>query len=268
MNWRLASIAAGLLVACLSTLQADQPLQSVQQALKEQGFYYGEVNGEKNADTTAAIRRYQIRKGLQITGELNSETLKSLGASSTSVASSVSRAPATTPPPAVTARSSPSPAVSSFNAPPAASSGSQSAFISPRYPNRPDTPPVGTGQIFAGTPYERAPAQLQMRVIAQTQALLGRDGYYRGRIDGSYGPGTAAAVQSFQSRAGIFPSGQLDVGTLRALGLAPDQELQSMDPAQLDYEHGWRGNNGFKFEKGKWENKKHHHRLRLFLIHP
>jgi peptidoglycan hydrolase-like protein with peptidoglycan-binding domain len=38
----------------------------VQQALKDQGFYYGDVNGEKTADTTAALRRYQIRNGLQI----------------------------------------------------------------------------------------------------------------------------------------------------------------------------------------------------------
>ena len=51
----------------------------VQQALKEQGFYYGDVNGEKTADTTAAIRRYQIRNGLQVTGEIDAETLRSLG---------------------------------------------------------------------------------------------------------------------------------------------------------------------------------------------
>ena len=52
---------------------------SVQQALKDQGFYYGEVSGEMNANLTAAIRRYQIRNGLQVSGELNNETLKSLG---------------------------------------------------------------------------------------------------------------------------------------------------------------------------------------------
>jgi len=44
----------------------------VQQALKDQGFYYGEINGETNANLSAAIRRYQIRNGLQVNGELNS----------------------------------------------------------------------------------------------------------------------------------------------------------------------------------------------------
>src|ERR1700720_1349817 len=61
---------------------ADQTVENVQQALKDQGFYYGEVNGEKDADTTAAIRRYQIRNGLQVTGDLNNETIKSLGVGS------------------------------------------------------------------------------------------------------------------------------------------------------------------------------------------
>jgi len=43
-------------------VRADQTIQSVQQALTEQGFYYGNVTGEKSAETTAAIRRYQIRR--------------------------------------------------------------------------------------------------------------------------------------------------------------------------------------------------------------
>jgi len=74
---RLANVAAALFFVGLSTLAADQTIQSVQQVLKDQGLYYGQVNGEKNAETAAAIRRYQIRKGLQITGELDPETLKS-----------------------------------------------------------------------------------------------------------------------------------------------------------------------------------------------
>jgi peptidoglycan hydrolase-like protein with peptidoglycan-binding domain len=48
--------------------RADETIQSVQQALTHQGFYYGNVTGEKSAETTAAVRRYQIRNGLQVTG--------------------------------------------------------------------------------------------------------------------------------------------------------------------------------------------------------
>src|SRR5438477_8046362 len=68
-------------------VRADQTIQSVQQALTDQGFYYGNVTGEKSAETTAAIRRYQIRNGLQVTGEINSETLRSLNVSSNSASS-------------------------------------------------------------------------------------------------------------------------------------------------------------------------------------
>ena len=69
-------------LAGASLLLADQTTSAVQQALKEQGFYYGDVTGKKTADTTAAIRRYQIRNGLQITGEIDAETLRSLGVGS------------------------------------------------------------------------------------------------------------------------------------------------------------------------------------------
>jgi len=55
MKLRLAVLAlVGLLAV---SAKADQTVQNVQQALKDQGFYYGEVTGDKDADTTAAIRR-------------------------------------------------------------------------------------------------------------------------------------------------------------------------------------------------------------------
>src|SRR6266513_5588007 len=72
----------------VASVRADQTTQSVQQALADQGFYYGNATGEKSAETTAAIRRYQIRNGLQVTGEINPETLRSLNVPSNSAASS------------------------------------------------------------------------------------------------------------------------------------------------------------------------------------
>jgi len=69
-------------LAICAPVRADQVIESVQQKLKDQGFYYGEITGRKDTDTTAAIRRYQIRNGLQITGEINAETQRSLGLTS------------------------------------------------------------------------------------------------------------------------------------------------------------------------------------------
>src|ERR1700731_3165959 len=88
-----------LLAALAAGARADQVVQSVQQALKDQGFYYGEVTGEKDADTTAAIRRYQIRNGLQISGDLNDETLKSLGVDSSGGRAVVKASPTAVPVP-------------------------------------------------------------------------------------------------------------------------------------------------------------------------
>src|SRR6266699_4063928 len=77
-----AKVVALIFLGSIVLVRADQMIERVQQALKDQGFYYGEITGETNANLTAAIRRYQIRNGLQVNGELNSETLRSLGISS------------------------------------------------------------------------------------------------------------------------------------------------------------------------------------------
>ena len=90
-----------LLLTGAGLVRADQTIVEVQQALKEQGFYYGDVTGTKTADTTAAIRRYQIRNGLQITGEIDAETLRSLGVGAGGTPSTAARQPApvqTSPP--------------------------------------------------------------------------------------------------------------------------------------------------------------------------
>src|SRR6266511_5879548 len=87
-----AKVAALIFLGSVALMRADQTVEHVQQVLKDQGFYYGEVTGEANANLTAAIRRYQIRNGLQVSGELNSETLQSLG-----INSSASARPATKP---------------------------------------------------------------------------------------------------------------------------------------------------------------------------
>ena len=91
---------AAVCCALVSPVRADQTIASLQQTLKDQGFYYGEITGTKNADTTAAIRRYQIRNGLKITGELDAETQKSLGlrGGAPATATSPSQRPRSAPP--------------------------------------------------------------------------------------------------------------------------------------------------------------------------
>src|SRR6184192_2853952 len=90
-------ISALILIGSVVLVRADQVIEGVQQALKDQGFYYGEISGEMNATLTAAIRRYQIRNGLQVTGELNDETLQSLGVKPSGSSRSMTKAASPTP---------------------------------------------------------------------------------------------------------------------------------------------------------------------------
>ena len=58
---------------------ADPQIAAVQELLKSQGLYDREISGEDDNETAAAITRFQVRRGLEVTGELNEETLQALG---------------------------------------------------------------------------------------------------------------------------------------------------------------------------------------------
>jgi Putative peptidoglycan binding domain len=55
--------------------------------------------------------------------------------------------------------------------------------------------------------------------IAAAQEQLARQGYYRGEIDGVFGPETRRAIVRYQSDHGLGVTGSLNTDTLHALGL-------------------------------------------------
>ena len=229
MNRKLLVTALIFLAGC-SLAWADAAIESAQQKLKDEGFYYGEINGKKDADTIAAIRRYQIRNGLQITGELNAETLRSLGLSSKPAATPSTR-PAHTPGPTPPGFLQETPAPKTTPAP----RRPQSPEPPPQQPQpetdddntAPEPPPprVETANVFGGTPYDAAPPQVQQDIISRAQIVLMRQGYYRDEIDGIYGPAMNFALRNYQARFGLQPSGRLDVETLASLSLLPEQRM-------------------------------------------
>src|SRR6476620_7274117 len=149
-------------LCAVSLVRADQGIRSLQQTLKDQGFYYGAVTGDKNAETTAAIRRYQIRNGLQVTGEINEETLRSVNPSSNPVASASQPAskPAAIQPNSVR--------------PDASARLSQS---SPPSVNQPDRP-LETNPPYSASFYQSAPLRVNRRIIAGAQYQLMSRGYF------------------------------------------------------------------------------------------
>src|SRR5258706_5543382 len=55
-------------------------VRAVQEKLRDSGLYFGEIDGAYSSEVAAALGRYQIRNGLPITGQLDVETAKALGA--------------------------------------------------------------------------------------------------------------------------------------------------------------------------------------------
>ena len=233
------SLTVVIFLVSFATIRADEMIAKAQQALKDQGFYYGEVTGEKNTATNDAIRRYQIRNGLQITGELNDETLRSLQSSASATPSPSDRSVARTVPSPnadtsdlrdesarADAGTRPVP-VQPFNQPP--SEGQ------PEVPNAGAVVPSPNG-LFAATPYESAPPEVQRKVIADAQKRLARRGLFKNEIDGSYGPALEFSLRAYQSRVGLPTTGRLDLETLAALQLLPGPQMPVWAPNRR-----WRG---------------------------
>ena len=223
--------AAVIFMGSMMLMRADQVVENVQRALKDEGFYYGEVNGDMNANLTAAIRRYQIRNGLQVNGELNDETLHSLGIKSSGSARPAPKFASPTPATNATApgepssdeteTASPAPPVQPFN------NGPQGQ---PVYPSNPLGPASSPGTVFAGTPFQNAPPGVQRNVIVSAQIVLARYGLYREQIDGVYGPAMELSLRAYQASARLPVTGQLDLETLAALRLLPGPRRQFYNP--------------------------------------
>ena len=90
----------------------------------------------------------------------------------------------------------------------------------PDQPNAGRSIPPDTG-VFAGTPYQSAPIEVQRRVIMDAQRILSRRGLFKEPADGTYGPALEFSLHAYQSRVGLPSTGRLDLETLAALELLP-----------------------------------------------
>jgi peptidoglycan hydrolase-like protein with peptidoglycan-binding domain len=210
--------ALGLLAA--SALRADDLTQSVQQRLKDQGFYYGEVDGRGGDETSAAIRRYQIRYGLKVTGQLNGETLHALGVSSRGPARSAPGYQEEAPADGQYDRQPPR----QYNGGPIPRLGGPEDYNQMQPPSSvvPEVV-ISFPRLFAGTIYEKSPTQIQENVLYAVQGELTRRGFFRGVINGRPGPATSNAILRLQRNDGLPLTGRLDNETLNDLGAFPGQ---------------------------------------------
>ena len=230
-----ARIAALIFFGSLMLARADQMIESVQQALKDQGFYYGDITGQMSSDLTAAIRRYQIRSGLQVNGQLNSETLQSLG-----INSSASAQPAAKPasPGPVAPNSDQQPPIEGTNVTPAPVQPFLNAPQDQRvYPSNPAAPDASSAGVLAQTPFEAAPPDVQRNVIVSAQIALARRGLYRDEVNGVYGPTMEFSLRAYQAQTRLPVTGRLDLQTLAALRLLPRPLEPFYDPSRRRWRH-------------------------------
>ena len=211
-------------------MRADQLVESVQQALKDEGFYYGEVNGDMNANVTAAIRRYQIRNGLQVSGELNDETLRSLGIKSSGSSRPATKPASPTPATGVVHSESPSDGTETASPTPPVQPFSNAPQDQQVFPPNPMGPTSSPWTVFAGTPFQTAPPGVQRNVIVSAQIALARYGLYREQIDGIYGPAMELSLRAYQAGVRLPVTGRLDLDTLAALRLLPGSRQQFYNP--------------------------------------
>jgi peptidoglycan hydrolase-like protein with peptidoglycan-binding domain len=214
-----------LTIFITGSLFGDEQTRAIQERLREQGFYYGEVDGHGGDETSAAIRRYQIRHGLRVTGEANDETLRSLGITRDE---NERRAPVPQyqdnrryydqqPNDSYFGRQPAQPYVDRQERVPDDYEDVQPPYY--RMPRVATTYP----RLFAGTVYERAPVQVQENVVYAVQGELFRRGFYRDGIDGQLGPATTDAIVRFQQDEGMPITGRLDSATLNELRALPGQ---------------------------------------------
>lgn len=220
----------------------DDQLRNVQTELRGLGFYYGETTGQANAETTAALRRYQIRNGLAVTGTLNQETLAALGM----VPAKSSKPAPSTPTPAPVEKKTPAanlrrdetieeidrdflrreemaqrnPETAARLAPGAVDSSRDSSVIDAPAPL--DAPSPDYPVLFAGTPFADAPLEVQRETLRRAQTTLASRGFYRDIVDGLPGPATEEALLTFQRANRLTLTGQLDLPTLDKLRLLPN----------------------------------------------
>ena len=245
----------------VTSIWADDLTRAIQQRLKDQGFYYGEVNGQGGDETSAAIRRYQIRYGLKVSGQLNDETLHALGMSRNGAAQPAPgfqenggspkghtndrsyqppsgqtddqyyREPPGQPGGPYYRQPPGQPEDQYYRQPPRQYDGQPFPQSEGQEDYNQMQPPRFVGprvvtslpQLFAGTIYERSPAQIQENVLYAVQGELMRRGFFRGDIDGQLGPATSDAILRLQHEEGLPMSGRLDNETLNDLKAFPGQ---------------------------------------------
>jgi peptidoglycan hydrolase-like protein with peptidoglycan-binding domain len=225
---------------------ADASMRDAQAELRRLGYYNGPIDGVRGAETAAAIERFQRTEGLAADGRLDGATLAALRAEPTPARAAA--APAAPPPRPISISDQTTvrtvqnrlkqlgyydgpadgvwgpemqQAVERFHRAKGLRGGGLTTASVAAMGLDPQSFPAGSG----------AAAALDPAVVRAVQTRLRGDGFYRGGVDGNWGPGTQAALERFQKDRGLDGAGQLTPPTIAALGLDPNNLVASAEAA-------------------------------------
>jgi serine/threonine protein kinase len=126
---------------------------------------------------------------------------------------------------------------------------------SPPMPAQPlvSDPPAGfwtLDQIYPSPPFATYSAPGRKYLLYRTQAVLKEKGLYTSAVDGREGKSTHNAIQLFQAKSGLKPTGLLDMPTLAALQLAAEPDnMDWMSPAAIPIPPGRRAAGGARYSR-------------------
>ncbi len=193
------AVAPGPIGVTYSQLLGTGAIRDIQARLKALGAFSGNADGIWTSDSGLALQNFQQSHGLQVTGDINPATAAMLGLSPAAlVGSGPVPAPVAAPPIPATPVSVPPVSTPTVSAPPGsvplparAAAGGQPAFA------------------------------LSANSVRMIQARLRQLRLYGGSIDGLWGGGSLAALQSFQQAHGLPADGRLTAASVSALGIDP-----------------------------------------------
>ncbi|MFH0732198.1 MAG: peptidoglycan-binding protein [Candidatus Omnitrophota bacterium] len=157
-------------------------IREIQHILKDANFNPGRIDGMMGQQTRKAIAEFQKEKGLKPTGKIDSPTQLALEKEK----EILKQAP----------KIQPSPDLSLHQTPPASSNA--------------QNPKVKTED-------KKNKAEIQDEIMSyrlkskdrtkQIQTALKKEGFYKGEVDGKFGPQTIRAIKAFQKAKGLTPDG-------------------------------------------------------------
>jgi peptidoglycan hydrolase-like protein with peptidoglycan-binding domain len=184
-------------------------VSELQAMLQLMGYYTGPIDGFYRDATQAGVMQFQAAAGITTDGIVGPSTWEKLFPNPTSVPTA-SAAPAAAPASAPANPPSSSQATATAR-PPASSAPASSAQAAPE---------------AASTAAARPPAAIDLPIlregmfgpaVTRLQERLRAMGFYKGELDGIFGPQTVAAVQALQQRNSLTSDGIVGPATWSVL---------------------------------------------------